>query len=135
LIRVLPADRRFGVGRRNYLPGDCRTSRQTISSSSRRYSLPWAWEGARRIYAALLILLTAWALFAIHLGSVLQLFNVLGIVASPIMAIAAIQILRVNRRFLPSEFRPPRWREIVLLGSVVVYGGIAVALVWNLLPK
>ncbi|MDX1968472.1 MAG: Nramp family divalent metal transporter [Planctomycetaceae bacterium] len=90
---------------------------------------------ASRIYAGLLVILTAWALIAIHFGNVLDLFKVLGIVATPIMAIAAVQILRVNRRFLPPEFRPPLWREMVLLGSVVVYGGIAVALVWNLLPK
>lgn len=88
---------------------------------------------ASRIYAALLILLTAWALFAIHLGSVLQLFKVLGIVASPIMAIAAIQILRINTRFLPPEFRPPLWRRVALAGSVFVYGGITVALLWNML--
>lgn len=115
------------------MPGDVRTSRQTISSSSRRYSLPSAREGAWRIYAALLILLTAWALFAIYLGSVPHLFKVLGVVASPIMAIAAIQILRINTRFLPPEFRPPLWRRVALCGSVLVYGGISVALVWNMM--
>ncbi len=90
---------------------------------------------ASRIYAGLLLLLTAWALFAIHLGDVLQLFQVLGIVASPIMAVAAIQILRINTRFLPPEFRPPLWRRLALVLTALVYGGISVALVYDLLSK
>ena len=76
-----------------------------------------------------------WALFAIHLGNVLDLFKILGIVASPILAIAAVQILRINTRFLPPEIRPPWWRRIALAGSVLVYGGISVALAVDLLAK
>lgn len=83
---------------------------------------------ASRVYAVLLAILTAWALFAIHLGSVLDLFKILGILASPIMAIAAIQILRVNTRFLPPEMRPAWWRRIALVLCTVAYGGISIAL-------
>jgi len=88
---------------------------------------------ASRIYAGLLGILTVWALFAIHLGSVLDLFKILGILASPIMAIAAVQILRVNTRFLPPEFRPPWWRRIALVCCVFAYGGISIALLINML--
>lgn len=88
-----------------------------------------------RIYAALLLLLTCWALFAIHLGNVLALFKVLGIVASPIMAVAALQILRVNTRFLPPEVRPPMWRRAALVVCFFVYGGISLALARDLLGK
>lgn len=87
---------------------------------------------ASRIYAGLLGLLTVWALFAIHLGSVLQLFTVLGILASPIMAVAAVQILRINTRFLPREFRPPLWRRAALVLCVFAYGGISIALLINM---
>lgn len=90
---------------------------------------------ASTLYAALLAVLTVWALFAIHLGNVLDLFKILGIVASPIMAIAAVQILRINTRFLPPEIRPPWWRRIALAGSVLVYGGISVALAVDLVTK
>ena len=112
---------------------DClvRTAADILWAASPRFQ---RWP-ASRIYATLLLLLTGWALFAIHLGNVLQLFQVLGIVASPIMAIAAVQILRVNTRFLPREFQPPLWRKIALGGSVLVYGGISIALLVNLLPK
>ncbi|MDP1796842.1 MAG: hypothetical protein Q8K78_05140, partial [Planctomycetaceae bacterium] len=85
--------------------------------------------------ACLLILLTAWALYAIRLGTVIELFQVLGVVASPILALAAIQILRINTRFLPPELRPSLWRRVVLVLCFIAYGGITVALVINLLTK
>ena len=95
-----------------------------------------AFPGARRwpvsrLYAVLLILLTTWAMFAVRLGTVLQLFEVLGVIACPIMAIGAIQILRVNTRFLPPELRPPLWRRLGLVLCAFVYGGIAAALLWK----
>ncbi|WP_373652175.1 Nramp family divalent metal transporter [Schlesneria sp. DSM 10557] len=84
---------------------------------------------ASRVYAVLLLVLTAWALFAVRVGTVLQLFEVLGVIACPIMAIAALQILRVNTRFLPKELRPAMWRRIGLLLCSLAYGGLTVALI------
>lgn len=84
------------------------------------------------LYATLLCILTVWAVIAVHLGNVLQLFKVLGVVANPIMAIAAIQILRVNTRFLPKEVRPPAWRQAGLLLCAVAYGGMTVALLYKM---
>lgn len=100
-----------------------------------------AFPGVRRrpigvLYATLLGVLTVWAVFAVHLGSVLDLFKILGIVANPIMAIAAVQILRVNTRFLPKEVRPPLWRQAGLVLCALAYGGMTVALIWNMMnPK
>jgi hypothetical protein len=51
------------------------------------------------------------------------------------MAIGAVQILLVNRRFLPKEIRPPLWRQGALVICAVVYGGITVALLWIEVPK
>lgn|GEM_PF-66004 len=82
-----------------------------------------------RLYACLLFFLTVWAVFAVRMGTVLQLFEVLGVVACPIMSIAAIQILRVNTRFLPTELRPALWRRMGLVLCSMAYGGFAVALV------
>jgi hypothetical protein len=112
---------------------DClvRTSADILWSASPRFQ---KWP-ASRIYATLLLILTAWALVAIHLGNVLQLFQVLGIVASPIMAIAAIQILRVNTRFLPAAIRPPLWRRAALIVAVLVYGGISTAIISDAVSK
>ncbi|MFO1040706.1 MAG: Nramp family divalent metal transporter [Planctomycetaceae bacterium] len=83
------------------------------------------------LYAVLLGLLTAWAVVAVHLGNVLQLFKVLGIVANPIMAIAAVQIWRVNTRFLPREIRPPLWRQAGLILCAIAYGGMTLALLYD----
>ena len=83
------------------------------------------------LYATLLLGLTVWAVIAVHLGNVLQLFKVLGIVANPIMAIAAVQIWRVNTRFLPKEIRPPLWRQAGLLLCAVGYGLMTAALLYD----
>lgn len=83
------------------------------------------------LYATLLAVLTVWAVIAVHLGNVLQLFKILGIVANPIMAIAAIQIWRVNTRFLPKEIRPPVWRQVGLILCALAYGGMTAALVYK----
>lgn len=91
--------------------------------------------GASKLYTAILGALTVWALISIHFGSVLDLFKVLGVVANPIMAIAAVQILRVNTRFLPPELRPSWWRRLALVLCAVCYGSITVMLLWQQLQR
>lgn len=83
------------------------------------------------LYATLLAGLTIWALISVHMGSVLGLFKWLGIVANPILAIAAIQIWRVNTRFLPKEIRPPLWRQAGLLLCALAYGAMTYALLYD----
>lgn len=83
------------------------------------------------LYATLLCVLTLWALVAVHLGSVLELFKVLGIVANPILAIAAVQILRVNTRFLPQAIRPPLWRRLGMVACAIAYGGMTAVLIYD----
>ena len=99
-----------------------------------------AFPGVRRIpiarlYALLLAGLTVWAMFSVHLGSVLDLFKVLAVIANPIMGIAAIQILRVNLRFLPREVRPPLWRQAGLVLAAMLYGGMTLALLYDSYTK
>jgi hypothetical protein len=108
-----------------------RTSADVLWGASPRFRR----RSPRKIYASILVVLAGWAVATIHLGSVLELFKVLGLVASPLMAVAAIQIWRVNTRFLPPECRPAVWRQLLLWASVVVYGGITVALVWDQIQK
>lgn len=109
---------------------DClvRTSSDILWSGSPRVR---RWS-ASKLYATILAVFTVWALLAANFGSVLSLFKVLGIVANPIMAIAAVQILRVNTRFLPREIRPPLWRKFALVVCAFFYGSLTLALVWNL---
>lgn len=107
---------------------DClvRTVVDTLWSASPR----WQRWPASKLYSTILALLTIWALVSVHFGSVLDLFKILAVIANPIMAIAAVQILLVNRKFLPPEIRPPWWRQAALVLCALVYGGISVALVW-----
>lgn len=88
-----------------------------------------------KLYAALLGLLTVWAVISVHFGSVLDLFKILAVIANPIMAVAAVQILRVNLRFLPREIRPPLWRQLGLVLCAVLYGGMTLALLWDSYSK
>jgi hypothetical protein len=106
-----------------------RTSSDILWSASPRIR-KWS---ASKLYATILLAVSVWALFSANLGGVLTLFTVLGIVANPIMAIAAIQILRVNTRFLPQQIRPPLWRQGALLICALFYGGLTVALLWSMI--
>lgn len=81
-----------------------------------------------RLYAVLLMALTTWAVFSVRMGTVLELFQILGVIACPIMAIASLQILRVNTRFLPPEIRPALWRQAGLVLCSLMYGGLTIAL-------
>ncbi len=87
---------------------------------------------ASRVYASLLVSFTVWGLVAVNWGSALDLFKILGIVASPIMAVASFQILRVNRRFLPPEIGPPLWRQILLVACGLVYAGFSLATLYSM---
>jgi Mn2+/Fe2+ NRAMP family transporter len=82
---------------------------------------------AHRIYFMLLLLFAAWGVTALAAGdSALSLFRILGLLASPILAVGAIQILLVNTTFLPPALRPPMWRRVCLAACCVVYGVLAV---------
>ena len=108
---------------------DClvRTLVDTLWSSSKS----WQRWPASKLYATILALLTVWALISVHFGSVLGLFKVLAVIANPIMAIGAVQILLVNRRFLPKEIRPPLWRQAALVLCALTYGGITAMVLWS----
>lgn len=82
---------------------------------------------ASRLYAVLLLLFTAWGVVSLTLGaSALDLFKILGVVACPILAVAAFQILRVNTRFLPRHIRPPLWRRVALVLCGLGYSVLAI---------
>lgn len=71
--------------------------------------------GVLLVYYSILAAVTLWGLSVLWLAGAAQLFQILANIAGLILAIAAFQILRVNRRFLPRALRPPLWREALLL--------------------
>lgn len=85
-----------------------------------------------RLYYAFLAIATVWGLFAVNWGHAISLFKILGAVAGPVLAIAAVQILIVNTSLLPKELRPPLWRRCALALCAICYGCLSAALLWDL---
>jgi hypothetical protein len=81
------------------------------------------WKGGRiqRIYYIILVTFSIWGILAIRVATPMTLFKILANVAGMVLVIAGVQILIVNRRFLPRALRPPLWREIALAGCVAFY--------------
>lgn len=77
--------------------------------------------GVGRIYYTLLAAFTAWGIVAVNWGSAMTLFKALGVIASPVLALASIQMLLVNTRLLPVELRPPMWRRAALVCCAAFY--------------
>ncbi|PYQ39597.1 MAG: hypothetical protein DMF77_20985 [Acidobacteria bacterium] len=79
----------------------------------------------RGLYYGILIAFSLWSVIAIRLASPFQLFKFLANMAGVVLAIAGVQIVRVNRRFLPPALRPALWREIGVLGCSAFYAYFA----------
>jgi hypothetical protein len=85
-----------------------------------------AWTGGIRIiYYGILLVFSLWGILAIRSASPFKLFTILANVAGVVLAIGAVQIFIVNRRFLPRAVRPAAWREWVLLGCSAFYAFFA----------
>jgi hypothetical protein len=78
-------------------------------------------SGIRAVYYGVLVLFSVWGAFVIRSASPFQLFKVLANMAGVVLLIAGVQILIVNRRFLPPALRPPLWREAGLLACSGFY--------------
>ncbi|MCC6585306.1 MAG: Nramp family divalent metal transporter [Bryobacterales bacterium] len=74
-----------------------------------------------RLYYTVLAAFTLWAVWAVNWGSAMTLFKALGVVAGPILAFAAVQVLIVNTTLLPPELRPSLWRRAGLVGCTLFY--------------
>lgn len=108
-----------------------RTITDTLWVSSERLQ---TWKrGAGGLYYALLAVLTLWGAVAVRWGKAVDLFQVLGIVACPILALGAVQIWRVNTTLLPRELRPGWIRRAGLGACALFYGALSVALAIKLL--
>jgi len=85
-----------------------------------------------KLYYSLLAVFTVWGMFAVNWGHAITLFKILGAVAGPVLAIAAIQILIVNTTLLPRELQPRLWRRCALVLCAISYGCLSIALLWSL---
>ena len=76
----------------------------------------------RYVYYTILIIFAIWGCIAINLARPLILLMIGANIAAVIFVITGIHILVVNRRFLPKEIRPPRWREIIVVLTCIFFG-------------
>jgi hypothetical protein len=90
-------------------------------------------RGIRNIYYGVLIVFSVWGVFVIRAASPFQLFKVLANMAGIVLAIAGVQSVLVNRRFLPPAVRAPLWREAGVLLCSAFYAFFAVFVIRELL--
>jgi hypothetical protein len=92
-------------------------------------------ERASLVYYSVLGAFSCWAVYTMQLAGPFALFKVMANVAGFVMAFAGVQILIVNRRFLPRELRPPLYREVLLVLCIAFYGFFAVKVFLQVLGR
>jgi hypothetical protein len=90
----------------------------TSSERARR----WTAGRAAVIYYGVLAVFSCWAVYTMRLAGPFVLFKVMANMAGFVMAFAGVQVLIVNRRFLPPALRPSLYRELLLVLCVCFYG-------------
>lgn len=111
-----------------------RTVTDTLWTASSRVR-GWRGGSISTIYYGLLAVFTIFGVIAVNFGSAMQLFQVLGVIAGGVLAIAAAQILIVNTTLLPPELRPSIWRRIALILCGVCYLVVTALMVWDQVRK
>ena len=76
----------------------------------------------RKIYYILLAVFMAWGCSFVNITLPIIIFAISANIANFTMALSSILTIRVNRKVLPKEFRPPVWREVVLVLSLIFFG-------------
>jgi hypothetical protein len=76
-----------------------------------------------------------WSVLVVGSASPMRLFTILANVAGLVLVIAGIQILIVNRKFLPAAVRPKLWRELLLVACVLFYAFFTFFVVRNLIQS
>jgi len=79
-------------------------------------------EDIRRIYYLLLIVFFIWACLFVNITIPIIIFAISANIANFTMALSAILIMRLNRKVLPKQFRPPVWREVILILNLIFFG-------------
>lgn len=81
----------------------------------------WGEHRVRAVYYGLLLVFSLWGFVAVRLAGPFALFKIIANVAGFVLVFSGVQILIVNRTFLPRELRPSPWREAMLLACVAFY--------------
>ena len=84
----------------------------------------------KKIYYILLLAFFIWGVSYVNLSVPLIILAVSANIANFTMALSAVLTIRLNRKFLPKEFRPSLWREMVLVGNLIFFGFFFSVFVW-----
>jgi hypothetical protein len=96
----------------------------------------WAKMDIRRVYYFFLALFMVWGCSFINIAVPLVVLAISANIANFTMALSAVLTIRLNRKFLPKEFRPSLWRELLLVGSLIFFGFFFVVfVVYVIIPK
>jgi len=82
----------------------------------------WAKADIRRVYYTLLIVFFVWGVTFVNIALPLVIFAISANIANFTMALSAVLTIRVNRKFLPKEYRGSLFREVVLVVSLLFFG-------------
>jgi hypothetical protein len=82
----------------------------------------WAKKDIRKIYYLLLIVFVLWGSLFMNIWLPLIIFAISANIANFTMALSAVLTIRLNRKFLPKEYRPALWRELVLVANLIFFG-------------
>jgi hypothetical protein len=93
-----------------------------LTWTSSEHARRWTGQRASLIYYSVLAVFSCWAVYTMRFAGPFALFKVMANVAGFVLAVAGVQILIVNRRFLPRALRPPLHRELLLVLCVCFYG-------------
>ena len=91
-------------------------------ASDRARRLRW---GIQAVYYGVLVVFTIWGVIALRSATPFEMFKLFANIAGLIMTVAGVQILLVNRRFLPPALQPTLFRQAALLSCTLFYAFFA----------
>lgn len=85
----------------------------------------WARGDPRRLYYPLLLLFVAWGSAALHMAPPYVLLQVQANISAFVMALISVQVLILNRKFLPREIASPWWQASGVIVNALFYALIS----------
>lgn len=93
----------------------------------------WRGGDVRAVYYTVMLIVVLWGVIALRLAQPIVLLLIGANMAGVNMMIGAAHLLYINSRLLPAEVRPPLWRRVTLVCTIVFYGCFTTLSLWSLL--
>ncbi len=76
----------------------------------------------RKVYYGMLVAVIIWGSIYVNITLPIIILAISANVANFTMALSAILTVVTNRKFLPKEYRPQIWREVIMIVTMVFFG-------------